>query len=882
VSPRDQGHPSGNADLPPGTRVGHYELLALIGRGGMGAVYRARDLVLGRQVALKTPLPSRDLKSQHRKRFLREARAASKLSHPGIVTVFEAFEHDATPWIAMELVEGTSLHSLLAEAESLQIDTIVRHSATLASALHAAHEKGVLHRDLKPSNILISTEGKARVTDFGLARFMAEPTDDSPATDVETLTIDGALVGTIPYMPPEQLLGKTADPRGDLFSLGAVMYEMCTGTRAFAGSSDGQVMNAILHTSPRPVSGIRPDIPRDLERIINRCLARRPERRYQSASAVVADLKNLRAPSIGRSRSRLRSAFAGRTRTAWATAGTLILAGLVVVWWLQGPQPEASVPRFQPKQVTGPGVEPAISPDGEEIAFTVAEKVNRDIWLVDARGGQPLRITTEPSSERSATWFPDGSSIAFVSDRGGRNAIWKVPRLGGAAVQLVPNAEDPAVSPDGTRIVFVRKGADGFTRVTVAPLGDVGSARTLTGENDGLWDHRNPAWSPDGTTLCYQDFRNLWLIPAEGGTARPLTTDDASNHDPQWSSDGRFVYFGSFRDGLRALWRIGVKGGEPVRLTMGTVPEQAPTLSKDGRRLAYSTIQDRTAILLIDLETGTRSQIEETRMLSDPAIAPDRSAVVMAFNQWNTYDLWRVPLVENRPSGPPSQVNDLPGSCAHPVFSPDGKWLAFHRVLSQQRDIFLMPARGGEAIKFTSHEAADVHPEFSPDGDHLAFISDRSGSLQVWVAPIHGGRRIGEPRQITSHPGTAIFPSWSPDGSEIAFVAQTGDVSEVWIAPTRGTGGARRLTEGAGAIVVCWNRESGMVLVCGYWGNSSPIVQIVSPEGEVIGKLSTASPSSPAAEVLDLDVSRDGRLMALWEREQRGDVCVLEAESGSF
>jgi Tol biopolymer transport system component/predicted Ser/Thr protein kinase len=881
VSPRDQGHTAGESDFPLGSRIGHYELLALIGRGGMGAVYRARDLVLDRQVALKTPLPSGGIRPEHRKRFLREARAASKLSHPGIVTVFEAFEHGDTPWFAMELVDGTSLHALLAEAGPLQVDTIIRHAETLASALHAAHEKGVLHRDLKPSNILISTQGEARITDFGLARFMVGPKSDSPRTDAETLTIDGALVGTIPYMAPEQILGDTADARSDIFSLGAVLYEMCTGKRPFVGSSDGQVMNAILHTTPRRVGNIRSDIPRGLERIVGRCLARRPEKRYQSASELAADLQGLRATSTGRRR-RLPRRFPGWGRKAWVPVAVLILVSVTAVWWFRGPKRARALPSFHPTQVTGQGVEPAISPDGEEIAFTASEGSNQDIWLVDARGGQPLRITSEPSAERSASWFPDGSSIVFVSDRGGRKAIWKVPRLGGAAVQLVANAEDPAVSPDGSRIAFVRKGADGFTRVAVAPLADIDRAQILTGDNDGLWDHRNPAWSPDGATLCYQDFRDLWLVPADGGVARPLTADDAPNYDPQWSSNGRFVYYGSFRDGLRALWRIDTDGGEPVRLTMGTVPEQTPSLSRDGRRLAYSTFHDRTAILLVDLETGARSRIEEDRLLSEPTIAPDRSAVVMVFNRWNTYDLWRVPLEDNRPSGPPSQVNDLLGSCAHPVFSPDGKWLAFHRVASKQRDIWVMPAQGGQATRFTDHKAVDVHPEFSPDGSQLAFVSDRSGSLQLWLAPVSDGRRTGDPRQITNQPGSVTFPSWSPDGSEIAFVNHIGDVSDVWVAPIRGSGQARRLTEGAGALVVCWNRASGMVFVCGDWGNSAPVVQVVSPAGEVIGKLSAASPSSPTAEILDLDVSGDGRLMALWEREQLGSVCVLETESGSF
>ena len=282
--------PSGPA--VPGQRIAHYEIVAEVGRGGMGVIYRAHDLTLGRNVALKCPWPA-DPSPRQRSRFLREARAASQLSHPHIVPLFEVFEEGGAPWLAMELVEGTTLRALLAPGRPLPILEVLRHAEGLAGALQAAHGRNILHRDVNPNNIMVTADGRAVLTDFGLAQFVRVA--DTATTHTRDSEADGAgrVVGTPHYMSPEQALGKSVDARSDIFSLGAVIYEMCTGGQAFPGSG-GDVVDAILHREPTSVSRLNYEVPQELERIIRKALAKGPDERYQDARDLLVDIRALR------------------------------------------------------------------------------------------------------------------------------------------------------------------------------------------------------------------------------------------------------------------------------------------------------------------------------------------------------------------------------------------------------------------------------------------------------------------------------------------------------------------------------------------------------------------------------------------------------------
>jgi Tol biopolymer transport system component len=525
--------------------------------------------------------------------------------------------------------------------------------------------------------------------------------------------------------------------------------------------------------------------------------------------------------------------------------------------------------------------QPAVSPDGTMVAYTSGAAGNPDIWVVRAQGGDPLRLTRDPASDTDPTWFPDGEAIAFVSNRGASPSIWRIPPLGGSPVRLLPDAEDPAISPDGTRIAFSRPDSAGLYRIGVAPLDDPTPARAITGDDDGLWGHTDPAWSPDGRTLCYADFKDLWLVPAEGGAARRLTHAGAADQGPVWSPDGRFILFSSFPDQALTLWCVRVSDGARHRLTTGTSDEGEPSLSRDGRWLAYSVSHTNPDIEVLDRVTRLRTRIPGGAVDESPAVAPDGSAVAFSSDRLGSYDLWLQPIEGGRLAGAARRLTDHPGSAAVPAFSPDGRWLAYHRIVDEQRDIWMVPAAGGPPRRITDDPANEVHPAFSPDGSTLAFVSDRGGSDQVWVAPLAGDQLLGEPRLVTPDEVSHLFPAWSPDGTRIACVIEAGYGREVAVFGVDSGSEAPWLSDGVDAHRVQWAASGDELLVAGTWGSDRVTVRLLS-----IGD----GRSRPLEPALDLGTSGleslsfawdgAGRIVAYEVYERVGDLWLAETDLG--
>jgi Tol biopolymer transport system component len=533
-----------------------------------------------------------------------------------------------------------------------------------------------------------------------------------------------------------------------------------------------------------------------------------------------------------------------------------------------------------PKQLTaGSGwqAEPALAPDGSLVAYTSNESGNADVWLLDLGGGTAAKLTDDPAADRSPAWFPDGSTLAFVSDRDGKPSVWKISRLGGAASLVVENAEDPAVSPDGRSLAFVRADASGFFRIHVAPVASPEQARALTDEQTGLWHHRKPAWSPDGQTVVYHAARDLWAVPLTGAAARLLTTADAADKDPVWSPDGKFIYFSSDREGARALWRAPAAGGPAVRLTGGQGPEGQPSLSRDGARLVYSTFVDDWDLVLRDLGSGQERRLGGERVDDSPVFSPDGRSLAFVSDRWiGRYDLWLQPLGPSGPSGEPRRLTDHAGSVAQPAFSPDGRWIAYHRTLSGQRDIWVVSTTGAPPVQFTSDPARDTEPDWSPDGRNLVFLSDRDGSSQVWIAPVADGRPAGPPRRLTVS-GAVGSPTWSGDSSTIAFITSE---SDVWVIPSDGRSPARRLTHGADALRLCWNRVTGELWANGLWGSELLSFRIIDVKS---GEVRVPSPSIALTLPGNaFDVSWDGKRIAFARRELRGHLWVQQIRAAAF
>ncbi len=872
--------------LSLGTRLGPYEVAARIESGGMGEVYRAHDPRLGRDVAIKVLRADSAADPERLRRFEREARAVAALDHPNILAIHDIGTYDGAPFIVSELLEGATLRDWL-RSGALPVCRAVATAVQIAQGLAVAHEKGIVHRDLKPANVFITKDGQVKILDFGLAKLIAPGGVVDPAkasTEVEA-TEAGTRVGTVGYMSPEQVRGQSVDHRTDVFSFGCVLYAMLAGTRPFTGDTAADTMTAILTKDPEWLSGTRREVPHALQRIVRRCLEKRPQDRFSSAHDLAFALEAAGTETSGRLA--LPDAALRRTRAKGWLATVAVLVALVALLglWLARPKGPAPLPKFHPRRVSGSlGVvsEPALSPSGTEIAYTATSRGISDIWIVDVRGGKPIRLTQGASVSFGPTWFPDGSEIAFSSTKGGETSVLKVPRFGGTPMLLVRNAQDAAISPGGNRIAFARPGTDCELRIWVAELAAPEEARRLTGGNVGVWSHRHPAWSPDGRTICFQDKRNLWLVPAGGGSARPLTVGDAVNASPVWSTDGRHVYFASDRDGTESLWRQALVGGAPVRVTHGAGRESRPSISVHGRALAFTAGLETSSIALVDMQTGGVSTTQAGRRAEFPSIAPDRSAIVFESDLAGSSDLWSQPLRGNAAVGDPTRLTDLPGTCATPAFSPDGRWIAYFRVVNGRRDVWVIPAHEGEPVNFTDHPTVNIEPAWYPDGTQIAFVSNRGGREQVWAPPFADGRRGGEARRITDDDGGASYPSWSPDGKAIAYVLATNTGSDVQVAPVEPRGASRALTARAQAYMVRWCWAKNVLAVSGYFGEVLPSIRLVPPAGGGAVRLAIPAPVAPDPEYPAFDLSRDGTVLALRQSAKQGEIWVLEAEEGSF
>jgi len=859
----------------------------VLGAGGMGEVWRAKDTRLGRDVAIKILTEEFARDPDRLQRFEQEARAVAALNHPNILALHDVGTYESSPYLVTELLEGQTLRERL-RGGPLRVRKAVECAVQVAKGLAAAHEKGIIHRDLKPENLFITEDGRVKILDFGLVKLRQEHSMReavAPATTRSALTQAGMVMGTVTYMSPEQVLGEVADQRSDIFALGSVVYEMLFGRPAFQRGTIPDTMSAILHEDPPGLDASGTTVPPLLRQIVRRCLEKRPRERFSSAhdlafalETVSTDISSDIGPRPTRTRARL-----------WygAVAGLGVVVVATAVWRVVSAREQERLPRFSPRRVTtGPGLktEPAISPNGAEIAYALTEGGHTSIFLTDARGGTPLLLTARAAKECGPAWFPDGTAIAFTSDEGGSSSVWKIDRLGGEPSLLLRDASQPAISPDGRRIAFARPGASGQARIWVAPLADLSAARTLTGDNDGAFNHEQPAWSPDGSTICYCDQRDLWLVQAGGGKPARLLGGGPQYRAPVWSRDGRHIYFASLREGTLAIWRVAARGSAPTRLTLGAGPEQRPTLSRDGRTLAYTTAHEAKTLALVDLRNGTRTHIQEAQYVGQPTIAPDRGALVYVSDRDGSYDLWRLALRDNRPAGQAGRLTQLAGTVSHPAFSPDGKWLAFFRVVDGQREVWVMPSEGGAPVNFSGHPGAGLLPEWSPDGNWIGFCSDRGGSHQIWVALFRDGRRTGEARQVTFGEGSAMFFAWSPDGASIAYVREGADGSDVWLTAVDGASPPSRLTQGANAFRVAWVRATNTLLVAGTWGTTRSSIRAVPLNGAPAKPWPGAGTTSPEADLNYFTISPDGMLLALGEEERsvQGDVWVLEVEQGTF
>jgi serine/threonine protein kinase len=701
--------------LTPGTKLDGYEILGPLGAGGMGEVYRARDSVLRREVAIKV-LPSYVWKVPDRlHRFEQEAQALAALNHPNILAVHQFSASSEEPYLVSELLEGSTLGQLLARGP-LPVRKAIDYGIQIARGLAAAHEKGVVHRDLKPDNLFVTKDGRIKILDFGLAKLTeakAAPADTPTVTQQEG-TEAGVVLGTVGYMSPEQVRGKTADSRADIFAFGAILYEMLTGKRAFRKPTSTETMTAILNEEPPAVSQIAPSTPTALLRIVNRCLEKNPEQRFQSASDLAFALEAL---SETGSSSIAAVNQGSRLRWVWAvtTAIVVALAAALIAWWRIPP----AVPVMESIiQLTDDGElkHGRLVTDGSRVYFNEGQIASWRIAQVSATGGRTAPLDTRLVDPQIAGLAPDGSALLALPGENWVSSLWSIPlpageprRLGSAEVS------DASYFPDG-RILF-SKGKDLY----VADKDGSNPHKLVSVAGEILY----PSVSPDGKRIVFTMFS--YLSPGEGslveiasdGTGlRTILNPSQSGCCGTWSSDGRYLVYRFLKTNGSDFWALPMQTGlfhrsrEPIRLTAGPMSFAAACTSRDGKQIFAIGAKRRGELVHYDMKAHQFVPFLSGISAIGPTFSTDGKWVAYTSHQDNT--LWR-----SRSDGTERrQLTYPPMAVSYPFISPDGRRIAF---TTSHREIYLISMDGGLPQRIEERNSAAAN--WSPDGNFLVFTS---------------------------------------------------------------------------------------------------------------------------------------------------------------
>ncbi len=750
--------------LNNGQRLGPYEILRALGAGGMGEVYRARDPRLGREVAVKI-LPAEFAVNPERMiRFEQEARSASALNHPNIITIYDIGSINSTAYIVMELVDGKSLRETLA-AGPIPLRKTVSIAAQLADGLAKAHAAGIVHRDLKPENIMITKDGYCKILDFGLAKLTA-PADDQ-ASDLPTQTGPGTILGTIAYMSPEQAGAKPLDFRSDQFSFGSILYEMIAGKRAFSGKTAVETMSVIIQTEPEPIQ-----CPPAFRWIIERCLAKDREERYESTRDLARDLKSIRDHFSEISTSMETTGFQKSANKSWQKifniAAVLTVVGLVSVLFLKRPAiVEPPAVRFL--TYSGHDRTPAVSPDGKIIAFTSERDGKRRIWLKQFPAGNETVLTTGPDDH--ARFSPDGSMLLFVRADGTKLSLYRVPLLGGEPRKMIDHAESGDWSPDGKSIAFIRPGLDESNPLSILFVSDTNGKNLHELARFRKGALKSPRWSPDGKKIAV-----IGLI--QGTLPSEILWIDVNSKITHLISPPRAL---GILSGV--IW-----SGRKDEVIYSQLENLVtiPGLS-EGRVLSQNIKTGTSKTLfwnpnfLIDPQNNQFTTLD---ILANGNLVFDSS-----FSRQNLQERGIDPQNVSESTQWISRGNSVD---RQPTYSPDGQWILFSSSRGGNLDLWKNSRKSGSLLRLTDDTAQDWDPVFTPDGKNILWSSNRGGHFEVWSASADGN----DPRQITQDGVDAENPAVTPDGEWIVYNSYNSAKSGIWIIRKDGTG-ARRLIQGA-------------------------------------------------------------------------------------
>ncbi len=776
-----------------GRTLSHYRLEAKIGAGGMGEVYRGVDTRLDRQVAVKILPPDLLADEERRRRFTQEAKAASALNHPNIVTIHDVGSDAGIDLMVMEYVDGQTLEDRIGR-RPMPLGTLLKDAVQIADALTVAHAAGIVHRDLKPTNVMVTSQGLVKVLDFGLAKLAEQPAAGEDRTltarQAGSPTERGTVIGTAAYMSPEQAQGGVVDARSDIFSFGALLYEMATGRRAFSGSTTMSTIASVLRDDPPRASTVTgAPLPHDLEIVINRALKKNPSRRFQHMADLKVALEDLKEESeSGRLMMDVTALTPPKRRPRWlvAAAGALVAVASVAAWLVWGPSAAAPEARTLTRMTfdTGATVSPAVSRDGKLIAF-VSDRTTPlpNLWIQQVDGGQAVQLTHYEGGANSPSFSPDGTRIAY-SGLGKDEGVYVIPTIGGDPKKIAPKGSEPRFSPDGSQVAYWATEAGARRAFVVGATGGQPSKVSEQFQVSGL------VWSPDGKSLLVlgrptsdapaRDVHDWYALPVGGGeivrtgataalkAQKVLADYDLLVNPEQWASGS--ILFSKGTGDAANIWRVPIDArtfkltGPAEQLTFGTSRELSPTLS-DAGKLVYAA-EDRIAdywTLPVDADrgkvTGPRTQLMNNSASDGHALSHDGKIMLFCSRRGGNSDIWSRDLVTGKETSL--------------LVSP-----AEEHILTASADAssFVYWVRGATAQVFLATTSGTPPRKLCDDCGHIALSADAAKMLYV-SEPEHKVYHLldtasGQSAPLLSH-ATAGFgsASFSPDGRWVVFTS---------------------------------------------------------------------------------------------------------------
>ncbi len=860
-----------------GRTISHFTVLEKLGEGGMGVVYKARDTHLDRFVAIKV-LPAEKVANPERKRrFVQEAKAASALNHPNIITIYDIDQSDGTDFIAMEYVPGKTLDQWIGR-KGLGLGEALKYAVQIADALVKAHSAGIVHRDLKPANIMVTQDGLIKLLDFGLAK-LTEPLESDDLAPTETLkphTEEGTIVGTVAYMSPEQAEGKKVDARSDIFSFGSVLYEMVTGRRAFQGETKISTLSAILHQELKPLGE---GVPLDLEKLLLRCLRKDPERRAQLMKDVKIALEELKEESESGKLAGVPVASKSRPWPAWTVAATavVLLAVAASVWYLRHStatwdDPLANAQFSRLTNFEGAEAEAVISADGKFVAFLSGRDGPVDVWISQVGSGQFTNLTKGRFPElapardwevRPLGFSPDGTHVS-LQWRGG---MWLLPVLGGSPRPLVEPSVEAMWSADGSKLVY-HTFAPGDPIFVADPNGL--NPKQIFVDRSGAHCHY-PTWSPDGRFIYFTrgyptaNEMDIWRVASTGGDPERITHHSARVAHPALLDNRTLVYSATAEDGPGAvLYAMDLERRLPRVITSGVQQYSSVSASSDGKRLVVTESNPSGSLWTIPLSDSVQGEAAARRfeLPTARAVAPrfgpnyllylsstGGADGLWKFKDGSAAELWK-------PSGG--------GLIGAPAISADGRKISFAIRKQGRTALYRMCESGASPTRLAPSLYVRGSPSWSPDGNWIVISGDDGKGSGLFKAPADGGP------PVRLREGLCFHPIWSPDGRLILYSEPLGgaDLRVKAVAPDGAPVALPDLRVGYTRGSYCF-LPGGKALVVSR-GGPLWLVDLATGSQRQLTKL------PPGVVSMSFDISPDGKQILFDRLRDNSDIVLID------